>query len=316
VGGTDPVLTWLLAGDPSIRWQVLAHLVDASPDEVSAERARVAGHGWGARLLGHQDPDGTWGGGLYSPKWTSTTYTLLLLRDMGLDPDHPGAGLGCHRLFDGAARYLGPPVTPRGRPEACITGMFTGLAAYFGVDRPDAAHAVEWLIDTALPDGGWNCQTVRTGSRHGSFHTTIIVLEALAELHRRHPDPALAERLAGGRRFLLAHRMFRSHRTGEVVDPRYRRFAFPPRWHYDVLRGLDHLRDADQLRVSGDPAAAEAVALVRARRRTDGRWPLQNRYPGRTWFEMERVGEPSRWNTLRALRVLRWWDRHQQDDAE
>ncbi len=309
----DPVLTWLLAGDPSIRWQVLAHLVDAPPDEVAAERARVAGHGWGVRLLGHQDPDGTWGGGLYSPKWTSTTYTLLLLRDMGLDPDHPGARLGCHRLFDGAARYLGPPATARSRPEACITGMFAGLAAYFGMDRPDAAHAVEWLIDTALPDGGWNCQTVRTGSRHGSFHTTIIVLEALAELHRRHPDPALADRLAGGRRFLLAHRMFRSHRTGEVVDPRYRRFSFPPRWHYDVLRGLDHLRDVVS---PPDPAAAEAVELVRARRRPDGRWPLQNRYPGRTWFELERVGEPSRWNTLRALRVLRWWDRHPQDRAQ
>jgi hypothetical protein len=301
----DAVQSWLLGGDPGIRWQVLSHLIDAPPERVAAERARVAREGWGARLLAYQEPDGIWDGGLYSPKWTSTTYTLLLLRDLGLDRDNPAARLGCQRLFDGASRYLGPPVNRRNRPEACISGMFAGLAAYFRVDRPEATDTVSWLLDSALPDGGWNCDTVRTGSRHGSFHTTIIVLEALAQLHRDQPDPAVADRLAGGHRFLLTHRMFRSHRTGDVVDPRYRRFAFPPRWHYDVLRGLDHLRD---VAASPDPAVAEAVDLVRARRGKDGRWPLQNRYPGRVWFEMEPIGRPSRWNTLRALRVLRWWD--------
>lgn len=298
------MLAWLLEGDPSIRWQTMAHLCDAAPAEVAAERARVATEGWGARLLAAQDPEDTWAGGLYTPKWTSTTYTLLLLRDLGLDPGSEAARRGVHRLYDGAPHHLGGHRRARS-PEACITGMFVGLARYFGVDRPEATEALSWLVDHALPDGGWNCMTVRTGSQHGSFHTTILVLEALAEAQRQRPDPVIAERLAGGRGFLWRHRMFRSHRTGEVVDPRYTRFSFPPRWHYDVLRGLDHLRDVGS---PADPSAAEAVELVRQRRRPDGLWPLQSRWPGKTFFELEEARQPSRWNTLRALRVLRWWD--------
>lgn len=299
----EGVTKWLLEGDPSIRWQTLAHVTGAPRREVDAVRARVATEGWGAALLEHQDPDGTWGGGFYSPKWISTTYTMLLLWSLGLDPGHPAAKLGCERLFD---RGIGLAGHRRVRsPEACITGMYVGLGAYFGVDRPELDGALAWLSDAALPDGGWNCQAPVTGSRHSSFHTTIQVLEGLDALQRRRPDPAVAELLAGGQRFLLAHRMYRSHRTGEVVDTRYARFSFPPRWHYDVLRGLSHLAAVDAPR---DPAAAEAVELVRTKRLADGRWPLRQRWPGRTWFELEQVGEPSRWNTLRALRVLRWWD--------
>ncbi|MGH3646543.1 MAG: hypothetical protein ACRDTM_05140 [Micromonosporaceae bacterium] len=302
----ESVRDWLMAGDPSIRWQAMAQLGGAAAGEVAAERARVASEGWGARLLEQQAPDGTWAGGLYSPKWTSTTYTLLLLWGLGLQPGHPAAVAGVHRLYDGVGHYMGGHRRARS-PEACITGMFVGLAAYFGVDRPETGDAVSWLLERALlPDGGWNCEAPRTGSRHSSFHTTILVLEGLTELCRRRPDPVIEERLAGGRRFLLAHRMFRSHRTGEVVDARYTRFSYPPRWHYDVLRGLDHLRD---VAAPPDPAAAEAVELVRERRGSDGRWRLQNRWHGKTWFELEPPRQPSRWNTLRALRVLRWWER-------
>jgi hypothetical protein len=305
----EAVLAWLREGDPAIRWQVLADLLDAPAGEVAAERARVATEGWGAALLARQDPDGTWAGGLYSPKWTSTTYTLLLLRQLGLAPDHPAARTGCERLLRGAYRYGGGLNAARTTrvPETCITGMYVALAAYFTLDDPVAAEAVEWLLtDAVLPDGGWNCAAIGGRSVHSSFHTTINVLEALAEVRRHRADAALDGALAAGRGFLFAHRMFRSHRTGEPVDPAYCRFSFPPRWRYDVLRGLDHLREVD---APADPAVAEAIEVVRRKRRADGRWPLQNRHPGRVWFELERVGQPSRWNTLRALRVLHWWDR-------
>jgi hypothetical protein len=305
----DPVESWLLAGDPAIRWQVLADLRDAPAGQVAAERARVASEGWGAALLARREPEGLWAGGLYNPKWTSTAYTLLLLRQLGLDPRNPAAQAGCQRLIDGASVHEGGFNVARGAraPEACITGMYVALAGYFALELPAVDRAVEWLLGPAvLPDGGWNCQAVRTGSTHSSFHTTINVLEALAERRRHRPDPALDAALAGGHRFLLAHRMFRSHRTGQVVDPAYTRFSFPPRWRYDLLRGLDHLRE---VAAPADDRLGEAVDLVRAKRRADGRWPLQNRHPGRVWFELEQVGQPSRWNTLRALRVLRWWDR-------
>ncbi len=298
----DAVLAWLLDGDPSIRWQVMTHL--GSPaDAIADERARVATEGWGAELVRRQDPEGTWAGGLYSPKWTSTTYTLLVLWWLGLDPAHPAGRRGVDRLFEGLSSIAGHPRSKR--PEACITGMGVGLGAYFGADREAVDGAVSWLADNATPDGGWNCDAPRTGSRHGSFHTTIIVLEGLQELRRRRPDPTLDRLLDGGWRFLWRHRMHRSHRTGEVVDGRYLRFSYPPRWHYDLLRGLDHLADAG---APTDPAAAEAIEVVRERRRPDGRWLLQNRWPGKTWFEFEQVGRPSRWNTLRALRVLEWWE--------
>ncbi len=293
-----------MAGDPSIRWQTMA--LHGEPDaDVAAERARVATEGWGAALLARQEPDGGWGGGIYSPKWISTTYTMLLLWGLGLDPADPGGRRGCERLTASLGSVAGQARVRS--PEACVTSMYVGLAAYFGMAGRRLDDAASWLLeDAVMPDGGWNCDAPLTGSRHSSFHTTVQVLEALAELRRHRPDPLIDERLAGGRRFLLAHRMFRSHRTGEVVDRRYLRFSYPPRWHYDVLRGLVHLADVD---APADPACAEAIAVVRDRRGADGRWPLRQRWPGKAFFELEQPGQPSRWNTLRALRVLDWWQR-------
>ncbi len=306
-GPDDDVTAWLLAGDPAIRWQVLADLLDAPRARVAAERTRVAAEGWGARLLAAQDADGRWAGGLYGPKWTSTTYTLLLLHRLGLPAGHPQAQRGCRVLWDGARHcHVGGLAQARGvrTPETCITAMFVLLAAGFGTvdERVDAA--VAWLLGQQLDDGGWNCQSVRTGSRHGSFHTSISVLEALSEYRAGGGAIETAAAAAGGRAFFLDHRLYRSHRTGEVAHPAFTRFPFPPQWHFDVLRGLEHFRAAGAGR---DERLADAVAVVARARRRDGRWPGHRGYPGRTWFRLEPPG-PSRWATLRARRVLRWWD--------
>lgn len=304
----DPVLAWLLDGDAAVRWQVLADLLDRPEEEVAAERARVATTGWGARLLAEQDADGSWAGALYSPKWTSTTYTLLLLRQLGLPADDERARAGCLVLLDGASWYGGGVTFAKTvrEPETCITAIVVSLAAAFGVRDSRVEAALAWLLEQQLADGGWNCDTVRRGSRHGSFNTTILALEALqARAEAAGPDAVADAAAARGREFFAAHGLYCSHRTGRVVDPAYTRMVFPPGWHHDLLRGLDHFRAA---RAPTDPRLGEAVQRLLARRRPDGRWAGHARYPGRYWFELERAGRPMRITTLQALRVLRWWD--------
>ena len=295
-------LDWLMDSDPSIRWQVLRDLADAPAATVADERARVAEEGWGVRLLGLQTDDGQWGGGAYSPKWISTTYTLLLLRHLGIDPADPSMRAATERVRDRVVWRS------RSRPffqytiETCVTSMILALGSYFledvgGLPQP------EYLLDRQREDGGWNCE-VR--SDRSSFHTTISTLEGLLEYERAvGGDSAMAEARARAHEYLLERRLMYSLRTGELINKRWLLMSFPPRWHYDVLRGLDYLRHAGADR---DPRAEEAVAIIEEKRRSDGRWPLQNPHPGKEHFPMEDgPGKPSRWNTLRALRVLRWY---------
>lgn len=309
-GEADDAVDWLLGGDPAIRWQVLRDLADAPAAAVAAERALVASQGWGARLLAAQDDDGTWAGALYSPKWTSTTYTLLLLHRLGLQPDHPAARRACRLLWDRASYWDGGGLnlakTIR-EPETCITGLLVLLAAGFGQVDERVEAAERWLLGQQLADGGWNCETVRSGSRHGSFHTTITVLEALAARRAAGAGKSLDAPMHAGREFFLEHRLYRSHRTGAVVDPAHTRFPFPPQWHFDVLRGLEHFVTVG---ADVDDRLTDAVDVIRHRRSASGRWPVDRPHPGRQWFRMEERG-PSRWATLRCLRVLDWWrERH------
>jgi hypothetical protein len=310
LAGNDPdesrIIEWLLAGDPSVQWQVHRDLLGGSPHQVADARARVATEGWGARLLAAQDPDGSWAGALYSPKWTSTTYTLLLLERLGLQRGDARALAGCRRLWDGA-RWYGDGLTLARtirEPETCITGMLVLLAAAFGLEDARVDPTVAWLVGQQRTDGGWNCESIRRGSTHGSFHTSITVLEALEAYERGGGAVPVGPAMAAGRQFFLDHRLYRSHRTGAVVDRTLCRFPFPPQWHFDVMRGLEHFRAAGADR---DDRLAQAVAEVRRARRGDGRWPMYRPYPGRYWFALEERGA-SRVSTLRAMRVLAWWD--------
>jgi hypothetical protein len=301
-------IEWMLEGDAAVRWQVLRDLLDAPDDVVAGEQARVATTGWGARLLALQDPEGTWAHALYSPKWTSTTYTLLLLRQLGLPADHPQAGMACEVLLDGAHYFDGGlnfAKTVR-EPETCITAMVVSLATTFETVDGRVEAALSWLLDQQLDDGGWNCETIRSGSCHGSFNTTIAALEALHTWTVRvGPDGAVQDAARRGREFFAVHGLYRSHRTGEVVDPAFTRLVFPPGWRHDVLRGLDHFQEAA---APTDPRLSDAIAMLRSKRRSDGTWGTNAPYAGRYWFRLEPAGQPSRINTLRALRVLRWWD--------
>jgi hypothetical protein len=207
---------------------------------------------------------------------------------------------GSARFFDGGLTAA----TSIDAPEACITSLYVALAKYFGFDDPRVDTAVEWLLANQLDDGGWNCRSVRFGERHSSFHTSISALEALAEVQRVEPARTDVTRgMALGREFFLAHRLFKSHRHGTIVDPVFTLLSFPPRWHYDILRGLDHFAATHSL---WDERYRDALEALAVRQRNDGTWPVQHKHAGKVWFDMEQAGGPSRWNTLRALRVLRW----------
>jgi hypothetical protein len=297
------VVDWLLEGDSAIRWQTMRDLLDRNPSTVRGERARVATTGWGKRLLDEQDPEGTWAqGSIYGPKWISTHYTLLLLRRLGFPPANPAGRRACLALWnsvdvDGGITWSTSTVMP----DACVSAMFVTLDYYFDNRDPRRDDVVAWLRDQQLGDGGWNCQANRRRVNHSSFHTTMTVLETLAQIGNPEHDDAARR----GWEFFLEHRLYKSHRTGEIVHPSFTRFSFPPRWFYDVLRGLEY---SASVRAPHDERLDDALELLRSKQRKDGKWPVQNKHSGRVWFDMETGREPSRWNTLRALRVLRWFD--------
>jgi hypothetical protein len=304
------VIAWLLDSDPSIRWQVMRDLMDEPVDDIDAERSKVATEGWGAQLLELQADDGRWAGRPWSVDWTDTFHVLELLRRFGLDPESEQAqrAIGLvreHVVWSGGAPGETPWADNRffeGEVEPCINGNVVATGAYFGVDM---TPLVDRLLGEQLPDGGWNCE-VENGATVSSFGTTINVLEGLLEYERAIGGSAdVRAARERGEEYMLERRLFRRKSTGEVIDPSWLEFSFPTWYHYDVLRGLEYLRDAE---VKPDERVAEAIRVVMGNRDPDGRWPLQNVHEGDAHFEMD-DGEkhPSRWNTLRAMRVLEWF---------
>jgi hypothetical protein len=314
----SPVIQWLLDSDPSIRWQAMRDLIRSPAEEVAAERARVATEGAGARLLSLQAADGRWGGAAWNRGWNSTMHVLMLLRDLGLHPASDQARRATDLVRDRVTwKGCGPDECEAnaffdGEVEPCINGQVAAVGAYFG---QDVRGLVARLLTEQLPDGGWNCEALN-GSTRSSFNTTICVLEALLAYERAvGGSQEIIEARLRGQEYLLERRLFRRRSTGAVIErdrkggSQWTHFAFPTWWHYDVLRGLEYLRSAG---VAYDERMAEAIELVASKRDGDGLWPLETRYPGVMPIGMdEGEGQPSRWNTLRALRVLNWFQRDQ-----
>jgi hypothetical protein len=314
------VLEWLFDSDPSIRWQALRDLTDAPDEEVAAERARVTTESVGARLLALQEADGSWAGAAWNHGWNSTMHVLWLLRELGLDPASDEARRAVSPVrdhvswrgweWDGTWRGLEFEGTPffAGEFEPCINGQVAESGAYFG---QDVQRIIDRLLGEQMEDGGWNCEQ-ENGSTRGSFNTTICVLEALLEYELAGGNSAeLTEARLRGQEYLLERHLFHRRSTGEVIErdrhgeTDFMHFAFPTWWHYDVLRGLEYLRKAG---ATPDDRVAEAIALVESKRADDGRWLLETQYPGTMPVELDDgEGRPSRWNTLRALRVLDWY---------
>jgi hypothetical protein len=310
------ILEWLLDSDPAIRWQVLRDLVHAPEEVFAAERARTAIEGWGARLLALQGEDGQWAGGACFPAhsfnwrgenqgqpWISTLPTLQLLHDFGVDPSSERVRCAVELVRDQCRwEHAGQPFFS-GEVEPCINGRTITLGIYFGQDMDDL---VTRLLGEQLEDGGWNCE-VENGSVRSSFATTINVLEGLLAHERAtggSPESIAARHR--GEQYLLERKLFRRKSSGDVVNPSWLQFSFPTRWHYDVLRALEYFRSIGN---PPDSGIDEAIHLLRSKQQPDGTWLLENTHAGKVHFELEEGdNEPSRWNTLRALRVINWYD--------
>jgi len=296
------IIDWLLDSDPAIRWQVMRDLTDAPAEKVATERGRVATEGWGAQLLAAQDPDGRWSGGTFFPEWTGTEATLNLLTKLGLDPTSDEARRAIAPVHE-AARWDYDPSMKffDGEVEPCINGRAVAIGAYFG---QDVRGIVDRLLTEQMADGGWNCEQ-ENGSTRGSFDSTLNVLEGLLEYERStgaNGDVAAAR--VRGEEYLLDRRLLRRLSDGEIGQKRWLHLGFPNGWFYDVARVLDYLRSA---RPAPDERMTEALDILESKRDADGRWPLDHAYHDKLLVDFgESEGQPSRWITLRALRVLRW----------
>jgi len=300
---TASVISWLLDSDPSIRWQVMRDLLHEPAEAVAAERARIATEGWGKHLLDLQEPGGTWSGVLYQcPGWMATQDSLSLLRILGLDPASEQArhAIGLVRQTDWGEEFGNSPYF-EGETEACINGRVLSCGAYFG---ENCESLVNRLLAEQMEDGGWNCYS--PPSTRSSFHSTICVLEGFLEYEKAFGARLdVTESRRRAEEYLLERHLFRSLSTRAIVRPEWLLFTFPTHWHYDVLRALDYFRLAG---ISDDVRLNEALDLVRQKRDESGHWPLDHLHEGSVFFTMDDgIGLPSRWNTLRALRVLNWF---------
>jgi hypothetical protein len=303
----DSTIKWLLDGDPSIVYQTKRDLLDVPIGQLEKLQNQIATAGWGARLLSYQDRSGRWGGGLYGPKWISTHYTLLTLMQLGLKPSNAQAQRGCKLLLEagfhedgGINHFVGS------RPsDTCVTAMTLSLLCYFGIDDQRIETLLDFIAREQMPDGGWNCEKYQ-GATHSSFHTIICALEAIGQYVQRtgNQNARISNMKRLAHDFLLCHHLFKSDKTGKIVNSAMTRFSFPPRWKYDVLRSLDYFQS---INAPHDPRFCDAITLLRKKQK-NGKWPQQQKYAGRTFFDMEPVGQAGRMNTLRALRILKWWN--------
>jgi hypothetical protein len=298
------IIDWLLEGDVSIQYQVHRDLLS---DDRKDLQNRIAVEGWGARFLSRRRPDGHWGLKFYQPKWTSSHYTLLDLRNLCIQPDCQEIKesidmiIGIEKGRDGGIRPMGSAQVS----DVCVNGMFLNYATYFRTVPDKLESVVDFVLSQVMPDGGFNCMSNRSGAVHSSLHSTLSVLEGILEYERNGYGYRLEEMKRAGKsslEFMLIHRLFKSDKTGKIISGDFLRLSYPGRWRYDILRALDCLRYAG---VGWDQRLEPAVEVLLKKRNREGTWNVQAKHPGKVHFDMETPGRPSRWNTLRALRVLK-----------
>ena len=299
------IIAWLLKGDVSIQYQVYRDLLGEHKKDV---QARISNEGWGHRFLSKRKPNGHWGIRFYQPKWTSTHYTLLDLRNLNLVPNHKKIKESIEQVLstsiaeDGGIQ-LGPSTVQHS--DVCVNGMFLNYASYFNTPERKLQSIVDSLLNEIMPDGAFNCRTTRSGATHSSLHSTISVLEGLVEfqsMEYKYRKKDITKTIKSSEEFIRIHRLFLSDRTGKIISKDFLKLTYPSRWRYDILRALDYFQYA---RRKWDERMNEAVAVLLKKRNKDGTWNMQAAHPGKVHFVMEKAGKPSRWNTLRALRVLK-----------
>jgi hypothetical protein len=307
MNANNSTINWLLEGDPAIQFQAKRDLLGTCD---LALQKRIAQEGWGKQYLQKRRADGHWGAAFYHPKWTSSHYTLLDLRNLNIDPHHPEIRESIAMIAKnekGSDGGINPAGTIK-QSDVCINGMFLNYAAYFKTEAESLYSVVDFILSQIMPDGGFNCHSNRRNAKHSSVHSTISVLEGIAEYQRNDYSYRLDELEAAAnssREFLLMHQLYLSDRTGQVIKSEFTRLPYPHRWRYNNLRALDHFA---YIGAPYDERMGKALKLILKKRLKDGRWKLNAKYPGQSHFDMEKAGQVSRWNTLLALRVLKKYD--------
>jgi hypothetical protein len=302
------IIAWLLDGDVSIQYQTYRDLLNI---EKPGLRKRIESEGWGSQFLALRQPNGHWGQHFYQPKWISTHYTLLDLKNLDISPESKVIKESLDNVFrnekgpDGGIR----PIGANGKCDVCVNGMVLNYASYFHVDEELLKSVIDFLLAERMADGGFNCRSNTSGAIHSSLHTTLSVLEGILEYERNGYTYRLDELLRAkseSQEFILLHKFFRSDKTGKIIKPNFLKLYYPGRWYYDILKALDYFQLS---KAEYDNRMADAIEIILNKRTKDGLWKLAANHPGQTHFEMERAGQPSRWNTLRAMRVLKHYDK-------
>lgn len=303
----NEIVQWLLQGDVSIRYQVYRDLLGEDRKEL---QQRISTEGWGRIILSKRKAGGHWGKSFYQPKWISSHYTLLDLRNLNLSPDNAMVKDTIDRVLvsgksaDGGIA-LGPSTSLRS--DVCVNGMFLNYASYFRSNESDLQSVVDCILSERMPDGGFNCRSVTVGAKHSSLHTTISVLEGLTEFLKSgntYRIKSIRKAIRDAGEFILLHHLFISDRTGSIISRNFLKLAYPYRWKYDILRAMDYFQYSAHAR---DARMEEAISIIQSKKNRDGVWNATSSYPGRVHLTMEKAGRCSRWNTLRALRVLKYF---------
>ena len=300
------IISWLLSGDVSIQYQTYRDLLDIDKPEL---RKRIESEGWGFQFLSSRQKNGHWGRGFYQPKWTSTHYTLLDLKNLENSPDNVKIKKTLIIIFENEKGPDGGilPIGTIQKSDVCINGMVLNYASYFHLKEELLKSVVDFLLNQRMEDGGFNCQSNRKGAVHSSLHSTLSVLEGITEYENNGYTYRLEElrnAKLSSQEFILIHRLFRSDRTGNIINRNFLKFCYPPRWYYDILKAMDYFQSA---RVKFDKRMEEAIEVIKSKKGKGGLWKLPSNHPGQTHFDMEKPGDKSRWNTLRAMRVLKYY---------
>lgn len=302
------IIFWLLEGDAALQYQTYRDLLDIDNPVL---RNRIETEGWGYKLLSCRRPNGHWGKSFYQPKWISTHYTLLDLKNLNISPRQKTIRETLDMIFENEKGPDGGilPIGKDQKSDVCLNGMVLNYASYFQIAEDQLKSVVDFLLSQQMGDGGFNCQSNRKGAVHSSLHSTLSVIEGIFEFERNGYHYRLAElhqAKVESQEFILMHRLFRSDRTGEIINPNFLKFCYPSRWYYDILKAMDYFQLAG---VQYDDRMEEAIQVIQSKKNKDGLWKLASNHPGQTHFDMEKPGAPSRWNTLRALRVLKYYQK-------
>ncbi len=300
------IVKWLLHGDVSIQYQVHRDLLGNEREDL---RNRISTEGWGAQYLSKRRSDGHWGTKFYHPKWTSSHYTLLELKNIGIDPNHPIIRQSVTMIANeekAADGGINPSVTIS-NSDVCVNGMFLNYASYFRIDEKLLESVIDHILSQQMDDGGFNCihNYRESVAVHSSLHSTLSVLEGISEYLRNgytYKIDELQEVVKACKEFILLHQLFISDHTGKIIRKEFLRFSYPCRWKYDILRALDYFQSSE---TAWDERMQPAIDVVLKKRTKEMIWKAQANHPGKVYFSMEKAGEPGRWNTLRALRVLK-----------